>query len=81
MYALNLGSNNEVLSVTYPQYAPNAPTVDALPDGDITDYDYVNGELVLNAERMEQRTDEPMQEPTQLDRIEEMLDTLLGVTE
>ena len=49
MYALNLNSDNRILSVTFDQYAPaEQPRVDTLPDGDVTDYLYVNGEYVYN---------------------------------
>lgn len=46
-YALNIGSDGRILSATCPEFAPeNAPIVDALPEGDITDYLYVDGEFV-----------------------------------
>lgn len=48
-YALNLAEDGRILSATYPQYAPaDAVTVDALPEGDISDYRYVNGEYVYD---------------------------------
>ena len=48
-YALNLAENGRVLSATYPQYAPkDAQIVDHLPDGDIADYLYINGEFVFD---------------------------------
>lgn len=52
-YALNIDSaTNAVLSATYEEFAwEGCPIVDHLPDGDITDYDYINGEYVLNEER------------------------------
>lgn len=51
-YALNISEINAVLSATYEQYAwDGCVIVDHLPDGDITDYDYINGEYVLNEER------------------------------
>lgn len=49
MYALNLAEDGRVLSVTYPQFAPdNAVVVDALPDGNTTEYRYINGEFVYD---------------------------------
>ena len=49
MYALNLGENGRILSVTYDQYAPSSqPRVDTLPDGNITDYLYVANEYVYD---------------------------------
>jgi len=47
IYALNVGKDNRILSATYDQFAPaSQPRVDTLPDGDISDYLYVNGEYV-----------------------------------
>lgn len=49
MYALNLAKDGRVLSATYPQYAPeDAVIVDALPEGDISDYLYVDGQYVYD---------------------------------
>ena len=46
MYALNLAEDGRI-SATYKQYAPeDAVVVDALPEGDITDYLYVDGEYI-----------------------------------
>lgn len=48
-YALNLAENGRILSVTYPQYAPaDATIVDTLPEGDVSDYRYVDGEFVYD---------------------------------
>lgn len=55
-YALNISETNAVLSATYVQYAwEGCPIVDYLPDGDITDYDFIDGEYVLNEERKAER--------------------------
>lgn len=55
-YALNISETNAVLSATYEQYAwEGCVIVDHLPDGDITDYDFINGEYVLNEERKAER--------------------------
>lgn len=49
MYALNLNEDNRILSATYDQYAPaSQPRVDALPDSNVSDYLYVNGEYVYD---------------------------------
>lgn len=71
-YALNLGEDGRILSATYEAYATkNIPIVDTLPDNDITDYKYINGEFIY----------EPLpeliqpQEPT----IDDIIDTLLGI--
>ena len=56
-YALNIDKDtNAVLSATYEQFAwEGCVIVDHLPDGDITDYDFINGEYVLNEERKKAR--------------------------
>ena len=49
MYALNLNENNRILSATFDKYAPKKqPRVEQLPDGNISDYLYVNGEYVYD---------------------------------
>lgn len=52
-YALNIDSEtNAILSATYEEFAwEGCPIVDHLPDGDITDYDFIDGDYVLNEER------------------------------
>ena len=48
-YALNLADDKRILSATYPQYAPaDAVIVDTLPDGNIADYRYIDGEYVYD---------------------------------
>jgi hypothetical protein len=48
-YALNLAEDNRILSVTYEKYAhKNAILVTSLPDGDVADYLYVDGEYVYS---------------------------------
>ena len=75
MYALNLNSDNRILSVTFDQYAPSSqPRVDTLPDGDVNDYLFVNGEYVYEPVPVPP-TPEP--QPT----ADEILDALLGVEE
>ena len=83
MYALNLSSDGRVLSATYPKYAPeNAVIVDKLPDGDIYDYRYIDGEFIYEPVSVEP----VIEAPSQLDLIEAqvtytamMTDTLLEV--
>lgn len=49
IYALNLDSNNRILSATYDQFAPpSQPRVSTLPTGNITDYLYENGGYVYD---------------------------------
>ena len=48
-YALNLAEDGRILSATYEQYAPeDAVIVDELPEGNVSDYRYVNGEFVYD---------------------------------
>ena len=48
-YALNLSEDGRILSATYPQYAPaDAVTVEALPQGDISDYRYGDSQYVYD---------------------------------
>lgn len=59
-YALNINAEtNAVLSATYEQYGwEGCVIVDHLPDGDITDYDFIDGEYVLNEERKKAREEQ-----------------------
>lgn len=75
MFALNLNEDNRVLSVTYPQYAPeNAPQVETLPEGDVYDYLYVNGEFVYDPLPVE-----PQPEP--VDEMVQMKEQIQSLTE
>ena len=43
-YALSLATDCHILSVTYEKYATiNAVIVESLPDGDVSEYRYVDG--------------------------------------
>ena len=66
-YALNLAEDGRILSATYEEFAPaDAPLVDELPEGNIADYRYVDGDYVHDPLPVE-----PVVEvPTQLDMIE-----------
>lgn len=83
-YALNLAEDGRILSVTFPKYAPaDAVIVETLPDGDVSEYRYVDGEFIYDPLPV---PEQPEAEPTQLDRIEAqafytamMTDTLLEV--
>ena len=49
LYALNLTEDNRVMSVTYDEYAPSeCPRVKAFPEGNISDYKYINNEFVYD---------------------------------
>ena len=72
-YALNLAEDGRILSATYEQYAPdNAVLVEKLPDGDISDYLYQDGEYVYDP-----LPDPETPEPT----TDDILNALLGVSE
>ena len=64
MYALNIDPDSgRVLSATFPQYASEtAIQVETLPDGDISNYVYSEGELVYSPP--------PVQYPTVTEDVE-----------
>ena len=73
MYALNLSVDNRIMSATYDQYAPESqPRVDVLPEGNIADYLYVNGEYIYDPIPV---PPEPTPEPS----ADDILDIILGV--
>ena len=81
MYALNLSDDNRILSATFEKYAAKGqPCVEELPEGDISDYFYINGEYVYDP----LPEPVPVDEPTTEERIAELeaaLELLLsGVT-
>lgn len=72
-YALNLADDGRILSATYPKYAPeDAVKVEMLPDFDITDYLYVDGQYVYNPLPEQE---EPEQEEATLESRVETLET------
>ena len=74
-YALNLADDGRILSVTYEQYAaPGQPIVDTLPEGNINDYLFVNGQYVFDPLPV---PPEPIPEPS----ADDILNALLGVEE
>ena len=82
-YALNLAEDSRILSATYEKYAPaDAVLVDELPEVNLYEYRYVDGEYIHDPIPVE-----PVEEkPSQLDIIEAqvtytamMTDTLLEV--
>ena len=49
MYALNLDKDNRILSVTYEQFAsPGMPIVYNIPEGNVSDWLFVDGQYVNN---------------------------------
>ena len=85
-YALNLAEDYRILSATFEKYASeNAVIVEELPEGNIVDYKYVNGEYV-HEPMNEPEPEWPKEQLSQLDIIEAqvtytamMTDTLLEV--
>ena len=72
MYSLNLAEDNRILSVCVCLAGQTYNNIiDTLPDGDITDYKYINGEFIY----------EPLPEPIQPQEptIDDIIDTLLGI--
>ena len=82
-YAVNLAKDGRVLSATYEKFASAwMPVVDELPNGNVADYRYVDGEFIYDPIPIP----EVEEKPTQLDIIEAqvtytamMTDTLLEV--
>lgn len=76
-YALNLDDDGRILSVTYGKYAPSgAPLVGELPEGNVYDYRYVNGEYIYDPlPEPEPEPEQPVAEPT----ADDILNALLGV--
>lgn len=74
-YALSLAEDGHILSVTYEKYAPaDAPLVDELPEGNVANYRYVDGEYIYDPIP---EPELPVAEPT----ADDILNALLGVTE
>ena len=71
-YALNIAEDSRILSATFEKYAPvGAVLVDSLPDGNIVDYLYQNGEFVYSPV--------PVPEVPETVTSEQILSVLLGV--
>lgn len=70
-YALSLTADGRILSATFPQHATeDAVIVETLPEGDISQYRYSDGEFLLD----------PLPEPEETEAgAGEVLSTLLGV--
>ena len=48
-YALNLDEDGRILSATYESHAtPGMSIVNTLPDGDVSDYRFVDGEYIYD---------------------------------
>lgn len=79
MYALNLNTDSRILSacVVLPSTPDTMPRAEALPDGDINDYLYVDGDYIYDPIPAPPVPPEPTPEPT----ADELLDIILGVGE
>ena len=74
-YALNLAEDNRVLSASFvSEYTPaDAVFVDELPEGNITDYRYIDGKYIHDPLP---QPEQPKAEPT----ADDILNAMLGVT-
>ena len=65
-YALNLAGDGRILSATFEEFAVEGmPIVDTLPEGNITDYLYIDGEFAYEPL--------PVEEPKYVPTAEEQL--------
>ena len=71
-YALNLADDGRILSATFEKYASvDAILVDTLPEGDISDYRYVDGAYVYDPlPKPEEPEPEPTPEPSVWDELD-----------
>lgn len=74
-YALNLADDGRILSVTYEKYADKGsmPIVEELPEGNVADYLFVEGEYIYDPI--------PVEEAEETPSADDILNALLGVTE
>lgn len=81
-YALNLADDGRILSVTYEKYAlADAVLVDELPEGNVADYLFVNGEYVYDPIPVPE-VEKVTTDAERITELEEALAMLLnGVTE
>ena len=77
-YALNIAEDGRILSATFAAFAPkNAVLIDILPEGDISEYRYVNGGYIHEPLSGPETQSQPESKVT----TDDILNTLLGVTE
>ena len=79
MFALNIDKETgRILSATYPQYAiDDMPIVETLPDGDISDYLYVDGEYMHDPIPEAEDTES---EPTEMEQLRADIDYIAIMT-
>ena len=82
-YALNLRDDGRILSATFEKYATeNMPLVDTLPEDDISDYIYRNGEYIYDPIPKPEQPEKPVDLQDRVSSLEEALEMILsGVTE
>jgi len=78
-YALNLADDGRILSVTYEAFAAkNMPVVESLPEGDTSDYKYVDGVFVYDP-KPKQENQAPMRTDSErIAELEELVKKLLS---
>lgn len=73
-YCLKLGADNRIEYATREEFAsPDLVAVDSLPDGNLVDFRYVEGEYIHDPLPMPGENSEPS--------TDDVLNALLGVTE
>ena len=79
MYSLNLDKEtNRILSVTFHQYATdNMIIVENLPNGDISDYLYMNNEFIYNPLP---KSEEKHYIPTEIEQLRADIDYIAIMT-
>lgn len=69
-YALTLAEDGRILSATFEQYASaDAVLVDELPEGNIADYRYVDGEYLYDPLPEPEKPEEPTIEAATWDEL------------
>jgi hypothetical protein len=71
MYALNLDVDGRVLSATFEKYAaPGQPIVESLPEGNVSDYRYVEGEYVYDPLPEPEEPEQPVSLESRVETLE-----------
>lgn len=79
LYALNLADDGRVLSATEDQYgAEGQPRVETLPEDDIYDYKYIDGEFIYDP--LPQPEPPEPEPPEPVETADDVLNALLGIT-
>lgn len=79
MFAINLDNNNRVIRATFEAFADDKSIlVEYLPEGDITDFKYIDGKFNRDPLPKEE-TPEPMSEPNEVEQA--ITDIQLAIAE